>query len=327
MSQTPKHNGSTLVAAGIFLSRIAGIVRTVAMAAVLGSSAAADAFAWAMRIPNVLQNLLGEGSLSASFIPVYARMVEEGDERKASALAGSIVSLLLLATGTIVLIGVLAARPIVWLLSDWQDDPVRYELAIELFRITTVGIGFLVLSAWCLGVLNSHRSFFLSYVAPVIWNLAQIATLVVVGLLAWSEADIAVAVAWAVVPAAAAVIDRINVLEATRGAMAQAVARLSPAPDCVLVDAVALPAGQAPSLPLVRADGLAYAVACASILAKVVRDDWMVGLDGEYPQYGFAGHKGYGAPEHIEALAAYGPTPEHRLTFRSVLPRHEAARA
>ena len=132
------------------------------------------------------------------------------------------------------------------------------------------------------------------------------------------------AVAWAVVPAAAAVIDRINVLEATRAAMAQAVAELSPAPDCVLVDAVALPVSYAPSLSLVRADGLAYAVACASILAKVERDEWMVGLDRRYPQYGFAGHKGYGAPEHIEALAAYGPTPEHRLTFRSVLPRREA---
>ena len=132
------------------------------------------------------------------------------------------------------------------------------------------------------------------------------------------------AVAWAVVPAAAAVIDRINVLEATRGAMAQAVARLSPAPDCVLVDAVALPSGGPPALPLVRADGLAYAVACASILAKVERDDWMVGLDRRYPQYGFAGHKGYGAPQHMDALAAYGPTPEHRLTFRSVLPRREA---
>ncbi len=135
------------------------------------------------------------------------------------------------------------------------------------------------------------------------------------------------AVAWAVVPAAAAVIDRINVLEATRGAMTQAVARLSPAADCVLVDAVALPASPAPALPLVRADGLAYAVACASILAKVERDEWMEGLDRRYPQYGFAGHKGYGAPRHLEALAAYGPTPEHRLTFRSVLPRLEAASA
>jgi ribonuclease HII len=142
-----------------------------------------------------------------------------------------------------------------------------------------------------------------------------------------AEAIRETAVAWAVVPAAAEVIDRINVLEATRGAMAQAVARLSPAPDCVLVDAVALPECQAPSLPLVRADSLAYAVACASILAKVERDECMVGLDRRYPQYGFAGHKGYGAPRHIEALAVYGPTPEHRLTFRSVLPRREAARA
>ena len=132
------------------------------------------------------------------------------------------------------------------------------------------------------------------------------------------------AVAWAVVPMAAAVIDRINVLEATRSAMTQAVARLTPSPDCVLVDAVSLPGLQAPALPLVRADGLAYAVACASILAKVERDEAMVGLDRSYPQYGFAGHKGYGAPEHLEALAAYGPTPEHRLTFRSVLPRREA---
>ena len=139
-----------------------------------------------------------------------------------------------------------------------------------------------------------------------------------------AEAIRETALAWAVVPAAAEVIDRINVLEATRGAMAQAVARLTPAPDCVLVDAVVLPDAPAPALPLVRADGLAYAVACASILAKVERDEWMVGLDRRYPQYGFAGHKGYGAPEHIQALAVYGPTPEHRLTFRSVLPRREA---
>ena len=132
------------------------------------------------------------------------------------------------------------------------------------------------------------------------------------------------ALAWAVVPVSAAVIDRVNVLEATRVAMGQAVARLIPAPDCVLVDAVTLPDAPAPVLPLVRADGLAYAVACASILAKVERDEWMVGLDRDYPQYGFAGHKGYGAPEHIAALAAYGPSPEHRLTFRSVLPRLEA---
>ncbi len=136
-----------------------------------------------------------------------------------------------------------------------------------------------------------------------------------------AEAIRATALAWAVVARDAAAIDRLNVLEATRAAMSQAVAELRPAPDCLLVDAVRLPDPTCPSLPLVRADGLAYAVACASILAKVERDARMVELDRRYPQYGFAGHKGYGAPEHLDALAAYGPSPEHRLTFRSVLPR------
>jgi putative peptidoglycan lipid II flippase len=166
---------------------------------VLGRGPATDAIAWAMRIPNLLQNLLGEGSLSASFIPVYAKLVEEGDERKASALAGSVLSLLALATGVIVLIIVLAARPLVWLFSDWENDPARYDLTVDLLRITTIGIGFLVISAWCLGVLNSHRSFFLSYVAPVVWNVTQIAALVVATLLAWTETDTVVALAWAVV--------------------------------------------------------------------------------------------------------------------------------
>jgi putative peptidoglycan lipid II flippase len=192
--------GATLVAAGIFLSRIAGIARTVVVGVVLGgNSAVTDAFGFAMRVPNLLQNLLGEGSLSASFIPVYARTVEEGDEEEASALAGTVLSILALVTTVIVLLAVLAARPLVWLLTGWENDPERYELTIDLFRITTIGIGFLVISAWCLGVLNSHRSFFLSYVAPVIWNMAQIAALLMVALLAWTETDGVIALAWAVV--------------------------------------------------------------------------------------------------------------------------------
>lgn len=199
MSQRPTTSGSNLVAAGIFLSRIAGIVRTVVIGVVLGSGAAVDAFSFAMRVPNLLQNLLGEGSLSASFIPIYARAVEEGDEKRASALAGAVLSILALITAVIVLIVALAARPIVWLFTGWESDPARYELTIELFRITTVGIGFLVISAWCLGVLNSHRSFFLSYAAPVLWNVAQVAALVVAAALALSLADGALLLAWAVV--------------------------------------------------------------------------------------------------------------------------------
>ncbi len=192
--------GSNLVAAGIFLSRIAGLIRNVVIGVALGGSTGVlDAFNFAMRVPNILQNLLGEGSLSASFIPVYAKLVEDDRKREADDLAGVVVTLLAVVTAVIVLAAVLLARPLVWLLTDWEIDPVKYELTIRLTRITTIGIGFLVISAWCLGILNSHRSFFLSYVAPVIWNVTQIAVLVAVMALSWSENDIAVAVAWAVV--------------------------------------------------------------------------------------------------------------------------------
>jgi ribonuclease HII len=132
------------------------------------------------------------------------------------------------------------------------------------------------------------------------------------------------ALAWAVVPIPPDVIDRINILEATRQAMRQALARLSPSPDIAVIDAVALSGLGIPFLSLVRGDSVSYAVACASILAKVERDRMMVELGREYPQYGFAEHKGYGVPEHLEALSTYGPSPIHRLTYKPVLPRVEA---
>lgn len=134
------------------------------------------------------------------------------------------------------------------------------------------------------------------------------------------------ALAFAVVAVPAEVIDRINILQATRLAMRQAVALLAPRPDAVVVDAVTLEdlasSDSAPAcLALVKADAWSYAVACASIVAKVERDRMLLELDLEYPVYGFARHKGYGAPDHLAALAKYGPSPLHRLTFRSVLPR------
>lgn len=116
-------------------------------------------------------------------------------------------------------------------------------------------------------------------------------------------------------------IDRMNILEATRHAMTQALDRLRPRPDVAVVDAVALPRAAVPNLPLVRGDQISYAVACASILAKVERDAIMVELDRRHPQYGFASNKGYGAAAHRQALAEHGPSSVHRLTFRSVLPR------
>lgn len=129
------------------------------------------------------------------------------------------------------------------------------------------------------------------------------------------------ALAAAVVAVAPEVIDRVNVLEATRRAMRRALARLRPAPHCAVVDAVALSGFAFPCLPVVRGDAISYSVACASILAKVERDRMMVALDRDHPGYGFARHKGYAVSEHLAALADRGPCPAHRLTFRSVLPR------
>lgn len=126
---------------------------------------------------------------------------------------------------------------------------------------------------------------------------------------------------WAVAAVEPADIDRLNILEATRLAMGRALAGLRPAPDVVVIDAVSLPRLGCPQLPVVRGDAVCYAVACASIVAKVYRDRLMVDLDRRYPHYGFAAHKGYGVPEHLEALAAFGPSPLHRLTFHPVVPR------
>lgn len=120
------------------------------------------------------------------------------------------------------------------------------------------------------------------------------------------------------------VIDRINILQATRRAMRQALAALQPGPDCAVIDAVRLDGFGFPCLPVVRGDAVSYAVACASILAKVARDRRMVELHELYPHYGFALHKGYSVPGHLAALREYGPSPVHRLTYRPVVPRVEA---
>uniref|UniRef100_UPI003519747D murein biosynthesis integral membrane protein MurJ n=1 Tax=Euzebya sp. TaxID=1971409 RepID=UPI003519747D len=181
--------GSLLVGAGIGLSRISGLLREIAMAAFLGSGIAANAFRAAIKIPNALQNLLGEGVLSASFIPSYSRLLAEGRPRAAAKVAGTVLTLLLGVTGLLVVVGVLAAGPVTSLIAPGLVGEER-DLTVRLVAIVTPGIGLLVASAWCLGVLNSHRRFFLSYVAPVLWNVAQIVALVVAGLFVFTEADV-----------------------------------------------------------------------------------------------------------------------------------------
>jgi putative peptidoglycan lipid II flippase len=178
VERTGRH--AFLVGAGILLSRLAGLIRQSVFNYYFGLSDAADAFTAALRIPNFLQNLFGEGVLSASFIPVYARLLAERDEEEAGRVAGAIAAILALTTSLLVLVGVLAAPYLIDAIAPGFHGAKR-ELTIHLVRILFPGVGLLVLSAWCLGILNSHRRFFLSYTAPVFWNAAMIATLVAFG--------------------------------------------------------------------------------------------------------------------------------------------------
>ena len=188
---------AAVVGGGVVLSRLSGVAREVILGAFLGTRASADAFGAALRIPKLLQNLLGEGALSAAFIPVYAQVLEEGDEERAGRLAGAVAGLLAVLTGGLVLLAIFLAEPLTWLVAPGFSG-VRHELTVVLIRIMAGGIGLIVLAAWCLGVLNAHRRFFLSYVAPVLWNVAIIAAVAAAGVAGAVETGIAEAAAWGV---------------------------------------------------------------------------------------------------------------------------------
>jgi len=183
-----------LVGAGILLSRISGLVRDRVFAHYFGLSAAADAFKAALRIPNFLQNLFGEGVLSASFIPVYAGLLAHENKEEARRTAGAVAALLALTTSILVLIGVVGAPWLVYAIAA-GFPPQTLDLTVRIVRILFPGVGLLVFSAWCLGVLNSHKRFFLSYSAGVIWNAAMIAAM-----LGWgkrsSQDQLAIILAW-----------------------------------------------------------------------------------------------------------------------------------
>jgi putative peptidoglycan lipid II flippase len=186
---------AALVAAGILVSRLAGLIRDRVFAQYFGTSDAADAFRTALRIPNFLQMLFGEGVLSASFIPVYAGLLGREEREEAGRVAGAVFAILALLTSVLVLFGVLATPLFIDVIAFGFHGAKR-QLTIALVRIFFPGAGFLVLSAWCLGILNSHRRFFLSYSVPVLWNAAIIAALLWFGPRN-SEERLAVLVAWA----------------------------------------------------------------------------------------------------------------------------------
>ena len=199
-----------MVAAGIFLSRLSGLARDAAIAALLGTGRAADIWSAGLRLPNILQNLLGEGTLSASFIPVYARYLEEGREEEAGRFAGAVLGLLIVVAYGLALIGIalapFLARVLVLgpaTLMIRVGIPAEVWGPAEIATLTTVlrtlfpMTATLVISAWALGVLNSHRRFFLSYVAPVFWNAAIVAVAVwLVNRAGSGEADLLLQVRW-----------------------------------------------------------------------------------------------------------------------------------
>jgi putative peptidoglycan lipid II flippase len=171
---------SAMVGVGILSSRIAGLVRERVIATYFGTGLHADVFAAALRMPNVLQNLLGEGTLSASFIPVYSELLGQGRTKEAGRVAGAMFALLLGVAGFISLAGILLAPLLVSVFTPGFEGE-RRELTIAVVRILFPMTGVLVLSAWALGILNSHRKFFVPYFAPVLWNAAIIAALVAFG--------------------------------------------------------------------------------------------------------------------------------------------------
>lgn len=189
--------GSSRVALGILLSKIAGLIRERVIGHYFGNSPVIGVYRAAFKIPNLLSNLFGEGVLSAAFITVYAKLRAEDQELAARKLAAAVFSLLALICSVLVLAGILAAPFLTDLIAPGFHGAHR-ELTVRLIRILFPATGLLVLSAWCLGVLNSHRRFLLSYSAPIAWNAAMIAALVLVGRY-MAEEQTVVVLAWACV--------------------------------------------------------------------------------------------------------------------------------
>lgn len=196
MSDAAGSRSATLVAVGIMLSRVFGLLRQLAFSSYFGLTAYGDAFSMALRIPNAVRNLLGEGTLSAAFVPVYSRILERGDERASRALAGAVLGLLMLTVSVLTIAGMLAAPLLTTILARGFSGEQR-ELTIRLTRLLFPMSAMMVLSGWCLGIQNSHRRFFWSYASAVMWSAAQIVLLVGWGSRAADLAQLAWWLAWA----------------------------------------------------------------------------------------------------------------------------------
>lgn len=183
----------------MLLSRLSGYLRQTLFSAIFGLRIEGDIFNFAARIPNFLQNLLGEGALSAALIPVYSGLMVTNRAR-ADQVARAVLGILALICAGLVLVGITWTRLLVRTIAPGYTGETL-DLTVQLVRVMFPGIGLLVMSAWCLAILNSHHKFFLSYVAPVCWNAALIGALLI-----YPHADLSrltVIMAWASVVGAA----------------------------------------------------------------------------------------------------------------------------
>jgi putative peptidoglycan lipid II flippase len=175
---------------------LSGFVRTWFLARYLGASDEQDAFQTALRVPNALRNLLGEGTLSAAFLPVYSGLLARGDERGARVLANALLGVLLVAVSVLTLIGIATAPWLTAVLAAGFTGE-KAELTTRLIRVLFPMAALMVISGWCLGIQNSHRRFFMSYASAAMWNVAQIVLLAGWGSRAESMTQLAWWLAWA----------------------------------------------------------------------------------------------------------------------------------
>jgi putative peptidoglycan lipid II flippase len=196
MNDSAGGRSAFVVGAGIFISRMVGLLRQTAFAHYLGAGAASDAYNAAFKIPNAVRNLLGEGTLSASFVPVYSRLLAAGDDRGARALANAVIGLLLASVSVLTLLGMALAPLLTAVLAPGFDADTA-ALTTRLTRVLFPMTALMVVSGWCLGVQNSHRRFFWSYASAALWSLAQIALLLVGGPRAGDAFTLATWLAWA----------------------------------------------------------------------------------------------------------------------------------
>jgi putative peptidoglycan lipid II flippase len=191
--------GSFLVALGILGSRLTGLARERFIGQYFGiENVVADALGAAIRIPNLLGNLFGEGVLSAAFVTVYSKLRAQEEDEEAEHVAEAVFGILSLTCAALVLLGVSLTPFLIDVIAPGFKNEAERALTVHLVRILFAATGLSVMSAWCLGVLNSHRRFLLSYLSPVVLNFTVIAALIWLG--GTNHADhLAVQTAWAYV--------------------------------------------------------------------------------------------------------------------------------